>query len=81
MEFKSAIQQYSVKEITETLGCPERIAYAWHTGDRQPRPWIQRLVLAELGRRVKPNKAPSKPTRGSVAPSSAPLLAAMRAGN
>jgi hypothetical protein len=54
MDFVTAIQPWTAAKIAETLGCPERIVYAWKKGERQPRPWIQRLILERL-KRVKPD--------------------------
>ena len=53
MEFLQALDKWSAPEIAEKLGCPERIAYAWKKGERQPRPWIQKLILEALKRPTK----------------------------
>ena len=53
MEFAKTIEGFTAAEIAAKLGCPERIAYAWKVGERQPRPWIQKLILKELGRPTK----------------------------
>jgi DNA-binding transcriptional regulator YiaG len=56
MPFPDDLKQWSAAKIAETLGCPERIVYAWKKGERQPRPWIQRLILDRL-KRVKSDVA------------------------
>jgi len=49
--FSLALEKYTPAQIAEKLGCPERIVYAWKRGERQPRPWVQRLILKELNAR------------------------------
>lgn len=60
MEFTKAIAGFTAAEIAAKLGCPERIVYAWKVGERQPRPWIQKLILKELGRPTKRDRQPAR---------------------
>ena len=48
MDFVKAIEPWSVAQIAQILGCPERTVYAWRMGDRLPPEWVQRLVIARL---------------------------------
>lgn len=52
MEFIEAIKPWSAGLVAKTIGCPERIVYAWKKGERQPRPWVQKLI-ADRMKRVK----------------------------
>lgn len=50
MDFIEAIKPWSAGLVAKTLGCPERIVYSWKKGERQPRPWVQKLVVDRLKR-------------------------------
>jgi hypothetical protein len=61
MKFAKDLEPWSVAEIVERLGCPERIAFMWKQGKRQPRPWAQKLYLRIL--RQKRPKTPGVKAR------------------
>lgn len=48
MNFAQQLAKATASEIAVLLHCPIRIVYAWKAGQRQPRPWVQYLILEKL---------------------------------
>lgn len=48
MNFAQQLAKATAGEIAALLHCPIRIVYAWKAGQRQPRPWVQHLILEKL---------------------------------
>lgn len=50
MTFKAQLERWTAALIIKTIGCPERTAFSWKSGDKVPPVWVQRLVLDRLKR-------------------------------
>jgi hypothetical protein len=54
--FRSAVADYTAKQIAAAIGCSLATAYDWRSGRRQPPKWLHERYVADIRNQPQTNQ-------------------------